>query len=86
MQRFKLRIGQQMAGQCQAGRHAHHPHQRGKGHGQHGVGCFQRRFGQRVTQKIRILIPQFLVQQVDHRAARAGGLNGLVAGFVRSLV
>jgi hypothetical protein len=61
---------QQVAGQRQAGGHAHHANLRCQRHRQHGVGGFQRGFGQGVAEKIGVLVPQLLVQQVHHHAQR----------------
>ena len=61
-----------MAGQRQARRHAHHAHAWGQSQCQHGVGGFQSRLGEGVAQEIGVLVPELLVQHIDHGALGRG--------------
>jgi hypothetical protein len=61
-----------VAGEREAGRHAHHAHARGERQGQHGACGLQRRLRERVAQEVGVLVPELLVQQVDHCALRIG--------------
>ena len=63
-----------MAGQCEARGHTHHTHARRQGQGQNGVGRFQSGLGEGVAQEVGVLVPELLVQHIDH-----GALGGLVA-------
>ena len=86
MQFFKLLVAQQMTGEGQARSNADNAKLRAQGHGQHGSGRFERCFGQRVAKKVRVLVPQFLVQQVHHHAerpARLGSGRTVAAGHMR---
>src|SRR3990167_7550113 len=66
----ELLLAQQVAGERESRRHAHHAHARRQGQGQHGAGSLQGGLGQGVAQKIGVLVPELLVQQIDHGALR----------------
>ena len=68
MQGGKFVVAEHVAGNGQARRHAHHAHQRAQGQRQHGGGGLKRGFGQGVTEEIGVLVPQLLVQHIDHHA------------------
>ncbi len=61
-----------MAGERQARGHADHADQGRQRQRQHGGGAVQRGFGQGVAEKIRVQVPQLLVEQVHHHARGAG--------------
>jgi hypothetical protein len=69
VQGLEALLAQHVAGQRQARGHADHAHARRQGQRQHGACGLKRCLGQRVAEEIGVLVPELLVQHVDHGAA-----------------
>ena len=68
---LELSFSEQVRRERQPRRHAHHAHQRRQADGQHRACGLQRGLGKGVAQEIRVLVPKFLIEQIDHHASAA---------------